>query len=146
MQSITYPDGETVSYGYDAGGQVVSVSGTHYGQPFHYVNDIGYDEYGNGVRTEYSYDENRRWLDAIETQKDGVQYQNIAYSFDRVGNVLGYTSDCTGRGDYTTSQTYTYDSLYQLVKAEGHTVYDPYKGGVVPVHQGNRIIITFRIC
>ncbi len=76
MQSITYPDGETVSYGYDYGGQVKSVTGTHYEITTQYVQDIGYDEYGqrvyikygNGIETSYTYDENRRWLDNIDTR------------------------------------------------------------------------------
>jgi len=40
------------------------------------IKDIAYDEYGsrkfieygNGVKTWYNYDENRRWLDTIRTQ------------------------------------------------------------------------------
>ena len=73
MESVTYPDGEVVAYGYDAGGQVCSVIGHHYTHDYLLVTDIGYDEfgqrtyirYGNGVRTDYEYDENRRWLKSI---------------------------------------------------------------------------------
>jgi YD repeat-containing protein len=42
---------------------------------FEYVRDIGYDEfgqraeleYGNGVKTEYTYNPERRWLERIVT-------------------------------------------------------------------------------
>ena len=137
MQWIVYPDGEKITYGYDKGGQVISVSGEHYGHSFDYVKNILYDQYGqriridygNGTFTEYSYDPERRWLDAIKTQnKWGQTYQNISYSFDAVGNVLGYENDCldTVTGNYRTKQAYGYDNLYQLIKVNGETTYNPY--------------------
>ena len=143
MEQVAYPDGEKVDYGYDAGGQVASVTGSHYGHDFVYVSDIGYDEfgqrtyirYGTGVRTDYEYDENRRWLSSINTAKSQKMFQNISYSFDLVGNVLSYTNDCDTGGGYKTSQNYSYDSLYQLVSASGRTRYEPVVGGVVPEHE-----------
>ena len=141
MQWIVYPDGEKIAYGYDRGGQVVSVTGTHYGHEFNYVTNILYDEYGqrtridygNGMFTEYNYDPARRWLDTIKTQnKWGQNYQNISYSFDAVGNVLGYENDCLDSvtGNYKTKQTYSYDNLYQLIKVSGETTYNPYQSAV----------------
>ena len=141
MQWIVYPDGEKITYGYDNGGQVVSVTGEHYGYEFKYVTNILYDEYGqrtridygNGTFTEYTYNTARRWLDTIKTEnKWGQSYQNITYSFDAVGNVLGYENDCldTVTGNYKTKQTYSYDNLYQLIKVEGETVYNPYLSSV----------------
>ena len=141
MQHIVYPDGEKVSYSYDRGGQVVSVTGENYGHEFSYVTNILYDQYGqrtridygNGTFTEYSYDPARRWLDSIRTEgKWGQAYQNIAYSFDAVGNVLGYENDCLqeASGNYRTKQTYSYDNLYQLIKADGETTYNPYQSSV----------------
>ena len=141
MQWITYPDGEKITYGYDNGGQVISVTGSNYGNEFNYVTNILYDQYGqrtridygNGTFTEYNYDLARRWLDTIKTQnKWGQAYQNISYSFDVVGNVLGYENDCLGNasGNYRTKQTYSYDNLYQLIKADGETTYNPYQSSV----------------
>ncbi|WP_433006654.1 RHS repeat domain-containing protein [Treponema socranskii] len=135
MQRITYPDREVVTYGYDAGGQVCSITGVRDGQNYTYVADIGYDEYGqrvyikygNGVETNYTYDENMRWLAHIDTQNTyGKQYQNIEYSFDDVGNVEKYTNNCMNGSRYSTQQTYTYDSLYQLISATGVTEDNPY--------------------
>ena len=138
MQWIVYPDGEKVTYGYDNGGQVISVTGEHYGHEFNYVTNILYDEYGqrtridygNGTFTEYNYAPARRWLDTIKTKnKWGQSYQNISYSFDAVGNVLGYENDCLDSvtGNYKTKQIYSYDNLYQLIKVDGETTYNPYK-------------------
>ena len=141
MQWIAYPDGEKITYGYDRGGQVVSVKGEHWGHDFDYVTNILYDEYGqrtridygNGTFTEYNYAPARRWLDTIKTEnKWGQSYQNISYSFDAVGNVLGYENDCLDSvtGNYKTKQTYSYDNLYQLIKADGETTYNPYRSSV----------------
>ena len=57
----------------------------------------------------------------------GQSYQNISYSFDAVGNVLGYENDCLDSvtGNYKTKQTYSYDNLYQLIKVSGETTYNP---------------------
>ena len=93
-----------------------------------------YIKYGNGVETRYKYDEKRRWLDSIETKNVQTQdvFQKIKYNFDAVGNVLGYANDAT---TYETSQSYTYDNLYQLISVEGTS--NQYKGkksfGMTPV-------------
>ncbi|QQO10753.1 toxin TcdB middle/N-terminal domain-containing protein [Breznakiella homolactica] len=128
LEWIEYPDLEVVRYGYDTGGQIQSVSSTKESLTTEYVKTIGYDEYGqrtyieygNGVRTSYTYDENRRWLDSIRTSHGayGPVYQNMAYEFDEVGNVKGYINQSYG---YEVTQQYTYDNLYQLTKADGTT-------------------------
>jgi len=128
MQHVTYPDGETVAYMYDTGGNVQTVTGTKTGyDDFTYVKDTGYDEYGqrvyiqygNGTSTTYTYDPARRWLKSLVTvsDKDGT-VQNMQYAFDTAGNVSGYTNAC---GTWETDQSYTYDALYQLIKVEGST-------------------------
>ena len=147
MQTMRYPDGETIIYTYDKGGQLKGVSGvknTVKGtENYSYIDTIVYDEhgqrvyikYGNGVETRYRYDDKRRWLKDIETknrQTDEI-FQKISYRFDKVGNVLGYSNDA---GVYETSQSYTYDNLYQLIGVEGTS--NQYKAiksfGSTPVH------------
>lgn len=131
MQSITFDDGEVVTYGYDEGGQIKSVHGVRIGHDFEYVNDIAYDEfgqrkyieYGNGTRTTYTYDPQRRWLSNIKTLKESLVYQDIDYEFDVVGNISSYINSCNR---YETKQEYTYDSLYQLTGVSGTTVNRPY--------------------
>ena len=128
MQEITYPDGEVVTYGYDEGGQVNRVSGVRGSYSFDYVNNITYDEYGqraylkyaNGTETYYTYDKARRWLSHIRTENPFHTIQNTDYKFDFVGNVLKTSDDCDL---WRTSQSYDYDSLYQLVSATGTTTY-----------------------
>jgi hypothetical protein len=103
MEKIIYPDGEIVTYGYDRAGQVKTVTGVKPSVTFAYVNDIAYDEYGqrkfieygNGVRTNYVYDEYRRWLTSIDTKKGSTVHQSISYRFDSVGNIEGYDNKGT---------------------------------------------------
>ncbi|XZW07932.1 LysM peptidoglycan-binding domain-containing protein [Treponema denticola] len=136
MQSISYPDGEVLTYSYDKGGQLKGVIGKKGIETYRYVDNILYDEhsqrvyikYGNGVETRYNYDEKRRWLKDIKTEnKDkNLVFQKINYNFDAVGNVEGYINTAS---KYETSQSYSYDALYQLIKAEGtHKQY----GGINP--------------
>ena len=128
MESLTYPDGEVISYQYDPGGQVSGIRATRSdGAQSILVKKIGYDkygqrtflEYGNGNITTYAYNQERRWLETLKTQNpgSGTTLQNLTYSFDTVGNVLS-RSEVTSR--YSTSQNYTYDALYQLTAARGN--------------------------
>ena len=93
-------DNEVVSYGYDPGGQLTSVRGTRSDgvreSVSTFIERIGYDRYGqrtfiiygNGVRTNYSYNPHRRWLDTLSsTNPRGHSLQNLSYSFDKVGSI-----------------------------------------------------------
>ena len=137
---IDYPDTEDTIYTYGnasdksvgAAGKILSVTDASGTLKYEYGQRTRID-YGNGTFTEYNYDPARRWLDTIKTQnKWGQSYQNITYSFDAVGNVLGYENDCLDSvtGNYKTKQTYSYDNLYQLVKVNGETTYNPYRSSV----------------
>ena len=45
--------------------------------------------------------------------------------------MLGYENDCLQTsGNYSTKQIFSYDSLYQLIKADGETIYNPYQSSV----------------
>jgi hypothetical protein len=121
MERITYP--QRGRYGYDYGGNVVTVTGTRLGREFEYVKEIGYDEqgrrvyikYGNGVETRYEYDAERRWLKGIETgSAAGRRMQGIRYRFDAAGNVLWYENEAMS---YRTAPRY--DGLSQLTGALG---------------------------
>ena len=132
-EEITYPDGERIEYSYNEAGQVDGVKGN-----FEYVKNIGYNkhaqrnhiEYGNGVVSDYTYSNTRRWLTELKTKNSvGEHLQNISYTFDTIGNVLSYTNDCSlSQGDVV-AQQYTYDGLYQLTGVQGSIV----RGGITSV-------------
>jgi|GEM_PF-1170765 len=132
MEEIVYPDGEIVTYDYDFGGQVTSVTGSRQGTDTVYIEKIGYDEfgqrtlirYGNGTETTYDYDEDRRWLRNLNSIGSfGNEIQNITYDFDSVGNITSLDNDS---GKYRATQSYEYDDLYQLTGAEGVYESSPY--------------------
>ena len=143
IQEITYPDTEVVKYSYDYGGQVTGIRGYKNGTVFDYVKNIGYNEdgqrvfieYGNDVKTFYTYDENRKWLSNIKTTSSNkLLLQNIIYEFDAVGNVTSYLNNCLDGGNYSTTQSYKYDSLYQLTSVTGNSIYNKYNS-LVPTFQ-----------
>ncbi len=128
LEAVAFDDNETVTYTYNRGGQVTKVTGVKNGLggnffEFPYVKDIGYDEfgqriyirYGNEVTTQYEYDPARRWLQHIETNGVRATYQNIDYTLDAVGNVLGYANNVSGYGlpsyESTYEQTFEFNAI-----------------------------------
>ena len=130
IQRMTYPDGEVVSYGYNYGGMLKSVTGEKNGIQYPYINDISYNEfelkeivdYGNGTQTIYNYDILQR-LSHLESWSASGTMQLIDYSYDAVGNIdkivnyAGMTSNGLG-GLYENS--YSYDNQYRLDYASGY--------------------------
>ncbi|MFJ6438442.1 SpvB/TcaC N-terminal domain-containing protein [Streptomyces sp. NPDC091416] len=128
--AMTYPDGETLTYEYDSGGQVKRATGTKNGTDYTYVDRIDYDKFGqkalqqagNGVRTTYTYDaEDRRLATLKSTQSDGAAFQDLSYTYDKTGNITSLANNAPQGGDIggPSTQTYAYDDLYQLTSASG---------------------------
>jgi RHS repeat-associated protein len=137
--SMTYPDGEVVSYGYDAGGLVSSVTGVRNGTTTQYVTGVNYNQlsqrlsitFGNGVFSEYGYFGETKRLKTLLTTSPGaaVTMQEITYIYDLVGNIASVlnqpgavpnppapnTTIAPGLAFYN----YTYDDLYQITNATG---------------------------
>jgi RHS repeat-associated protein len=132
LLSMTYPDGEQVTWGYDAGGKVKSAFGIQSGVRFDYLRHQGYDQFGqkvrtvfgNGVEARTAYDAQSRELAAIEAwEADGRRFQNLGYNRDLTGTLLSLRNDvppgkATQEGG-PVSATFVYDDLYQLVGATG---------------------------
>ncbi|HEX4962036.1 MAG TPA: SpvB/TcaC N-terminal domain-containing protein [Thermoanaerobaculia bacterium] len=140
LLSLAYPDGEQVTWGFDAGGAVKTASGVLSGVGFQYLRHQGYDEfgdkvrtvYGNGVETRWSYDSQSRELAAIQAQDSGGKpFQNLSYRRDLTGTMLslqnnvpaGKPSQLTG----PSNETFVYDDIYQLVGASGSARQAPNK-------------------
>ncbi|MBD1571624.1 RHS repeat protein, partial [Aliivibrio sp. S10_S31] len=88
------------------------------------------EEQGNGVVTAYSYEPETQRLIGIKTERPtghalGAKVlQDLRYEYDPVGNVLKINNDAEETRFWRNQKvepenTYTYDSLYQLVKATG---------------------------
>ena len=130
QRSVAYSNGFSVYYSYDSGGQVKAVTGFMGGTLVQYVKSVHYDEhgsrtrveYGNGVITTYTYDDAMHRLVQLQTKRGDSSYQNIQYTYDKVGNILTRIEDGVVMSDSnpkTITHRYTYDTLYRLTEAEG---------------------------
>ncbi|MFB7516554.1 SpvB/TcaC N-terminal domain-containing protein [Streptomyces sp. NPDC056144] len=127
---MTYPDGEVLTYDYDSGGQVGRATGTKNGTDYTYLDRVDYDKFGqkilqqtgNGVRTTYAYDAEDRRLGALKSvAPSGTAFQNLGYTYDKIGNVTSLANDAPQGGEIggPSSQTYGYDDQYRLTSASG---------------------------
>ena len=129
LLSLTYPDGEKVCYWYDGSGQLTEVYVKERKNGYRYVEEIGYDKfgdrvymrYGNGAETEYAYNDEMRRLDSLSLASPHTTLKRI-YGYDAVGNILSVTNSGTGLlHNSPVSHTYVYDNLYRLTEAHGTT-------------------------
>lgn len=132
LLSVTYPDGEALAYGFDAGGRVVSATGVLRGETYDYVSFMGYDQfgqlvrlaYGNGIEERRHYDPRSRFLVNIAARggPPGL-FQNLEYRYDSVGSVtqLDNVVEIPPPSRYggPSQQRFQYDDLYRLRLATG---------------------------
>ena len=141
---MTYPDGEVVTYHYNAAGQVESMTSNKQGRQSVIVDRIGYDKeghtvytkLGNGTETTYTYDKQRERLQAMNLTADGQTVMENRYRYDAVDNILGITNAANptsltklnkAKLGGRSSHTYEYDELNRLIHASGkakHASYD----------------------
>jgi YD repeat-containing protein len=133
LTSMTYADGEKVTYSYNQGGLLRAMTGKKKSSTFNYVNQLGYDKfeqrvflaYGNGTKTTYNYEPDRRRLKSMTAQTATKRlFMDNAYTYDKVNNILSLKNNAPvpaanlmgGASEYT----YSYDDLYRLTTAQGH--------------------------
>ena len=136
VQTMTYPDGEVVTYHYNAAGQVESLTSNKQGRQSVIVDRIGYDKdghtvytkLGNGTETTYTYDRQRERLQVMNLTADGQTVMENRYQYDAVDNILGITNAANptsltkinkAKLGGRSSHTYEYDELNRLVHASG---------------------------
>ena len=133
---MTYPDGEVVTYHYNAAGQVESLTSNKQGRQSVIVDRIGYDKeghtiytkLGNGTETTYTYDKQRERLQVMNLTADGQTVMENRYQYDAVDNILGITNAANptsltklnkAKLGGRSSHTYEYDELNRLIHANG---------------------------
>ena len=133
---MTYPDGEVVTYHYNAAGQVESMTSNKQGRQSVIVDRIGYDKeghtvytkLGNGTETTYTYDKQRERLQVMNLTADGQTVMENRYQYDAVDNILCITNAANptsltklnkAKLGGRSSHTYEYDELNRLVHANG---------------------------
>ena len=136
VQTMTYPDGEVVTYHYNAAGQVESMTSNKQGRQSVIVDRIGYDKeghtvytkLGNGTETTYTYDKQRERLQVMNLTADGQTVMENRYQYDAVDNILGITNAANptsltklneAKLGGKSSHMYEYDELNRLVHANG---------------------------
>ena len=136
VQTMTYPDGEVVTYHYNAAGQVERLTSNKQGRQSVIVDRIGYDKeghtvytkLGNGTETTYTYDRQRDRLQVMNLTADGQTVMENRYRYDAVDNILGITNAANptsltklnkAKLGGRSSHTYEYDELNRLVHASG---------------------------
>ena len=134
VRTMTYPDGEVVTYGYNAAGQVESIRSERQGKEETIVEEVGYDKeghtvytrLGNGTETTYTYDRQRERLQEMNLTAAGAAVMTNKYRYDAVDNILGITNaiDPAKAGGKSQlggafSHTYAYDELNRLITASG---------------------------
>ena len=136
VQTMTYPDGEVVTYHYNAAGQVESLTSNKQGRQSVIVDRIGYDKeghtvytkLGNGTETTYTYDKQRERLQVMNLTADGQTVMENRYRYDAVDNILGITNAANptsltklnkAKLGGRSSHTYEYDELNRLIYANG---------------------------
>ncbi|MEQ1746585.1 MAG: SpvB/TcaC N-terminal domain-containing protein, partial [Saprospiraceae bacterium] len=132
VQTMTYPDGEVVDYGYNRAGKPTTVTGSKNGHDYTYLAQMGYDEFeqrvfcrlGNGTITEYAYEPQRRRLQDLDVRlPDGRKIMDNHYTYDPVSNVTDIVNNTPtvtlSQLGGPTSQSIMYDDLYRLTEASG---------------------------
>ena len=136
VRTMTYPDGEVVTYHYNAAGQVERLTSNKQGRQSVIVDRIGYDKeghtvytkLGNGTETTYTYDKQRERLQVMNLTADGQTVMENRYRYDAVDNILGITNAANptsltklnrAKLGGRSSHTYEYDELNRLIHASG---------------------------
>lgn len=129
--SLTYPDGTETEQHYATAGylEAVTIGGdalVKYGRQEGAASlcDGNFIKRytGNGVETTIEYNPANLRPVSVVTSKDGVDLEDVSYTYDNVGNIEYLTDNLDSQ--YT--EHYTYDGLNRLTNAKG--VYNPTEG------------------
>jgi len=148
IKTLTYPDGEIVTYTHLAD-HVKSIVGTMNGSPYEFVKNVvsGSDSrirelyFGNGATTTFTYDPATLRLTNIKTLVSTSGIQDLDFTLDGLGQVTylvdkvlnitqNFSYDDLGRliqttytpsGGTTETQTWQYDSIGNILAGPGGT-------------------------
>jgi YD repeat-containing protein len=118
LTETTYPSGRHVRYAFNAEHQITRVfrpTNEDYAAGFDYHPSGALRQYTahNGMATSIAFHPQRYWVSSIQAGTgDGAL--SLTYQYDNVGNVTGIADPRVGM-----TQTFTYDVLDRLKRAEG---------------------------
>ncbi len=135
LATLTYPDGDQLSHGYNARNLLTQLSGDAAGNligaiAYRPSGQLGSISYGNATATAYIYDPRLR-LRAINTQHTTLNAQlvSFSYTFDGASNITQIEDqrDLSAQpqaAERFNTQSFSYDSLYRLTRVD----YPGYQG------------------
>lgn len=131
IQQMIYPDGEVVTFDYDRGGKLLSMTGEKLGTTYPIVQQLGYDkfedrvfmQYGNGSVTSYQYEDGKGRLEKVNTvHPKGNSLLSYDYQYDFLDNLIGAKGQAMIDSKMNTAQfdyAYNYDPVNRLSGAMG---------------------------
>lgn len=131
VKTITYPDGEKLTYKYNKAGNLNNVASVKDGNSYPMINSIGYDKFeqrvylknGNNTETTYEYETNRRRLLKMYAKNTNRFFMQNVYQYDVISNVMQVHNNApvvNGLLGGGTNYAYGYDDLYRLTSASGN--------------------------
>lgn len=115
IKTLTYPDGEVVSYGYGADGALYSVGGYVDAMVYGPNGELIQLTYANGTTSSFDYDPNRLWLNTANVKNGATVLYAGAYTYNANQLVTSMT-----HGTPTPQTTvYAYDELGRLLSVDG---------------------------
>lgn len=125
LATLTYPDGENVSHGYDAAGRLSTVAGYVTSMAWNPAGQLTALTYPNGTTTTYTYDARREWLATATVVAGAATRYQATYGY----NAAGLVTTMTQGTPTATTTAYTYDDLNRLLTVTGAQsqtfAYDP---------------------
>jgi RHS repeat-associated protein len=118
VKDVDYGGIESVAYEYDGLSRITSVPG--------YVDDVDHTprgllggmHYANGTMSQYRYDKNMALTGLLSEDTDGESFQDLHYTRNRVGHVVGVDDRRLANDGPSGSALYEHDSLYRLREAD----------------------------
>ena len=135
LKTLTYPDGNTVTYSYDPLNHLVGVtdwSGLTSGYSYDAAGRKSAASQPNGTRAIYTYDPGSRLTGVRWTGVNGAPVASFAYTYDAAGNRKAVT-------DLTGTSSFNYDKVNRLTQA---TYADSTNVGYQYDPAGNRTSVT----
>jgi RHS repeat-associated protein len=131
IKTITYPDGEKLTYKYDKAGNLNNVASLKDGNSYPMINSIGYDKFeqrvylknGNNTETTYEYETNRRRLLKMYAKNANRFFMQNVYQYDVISNVMQIHNNApvvNGLLGGGTNYAFGYDDLYRMTSASGN--------------------------
>jgi RHS repeat-associated protein len=114
QSTLTYPDGETVTYGYDRAGRLDKVPGLVDLMHYDASGRLSAVDYANGTHAAYDIDPKRGWVNKASLTAGAHTLYDVTYKHYNDGTIKSTRSPTNAM-----NVDYTYDELGRLATATG---------------------------